>query len=198
MDWLEFLSKSEWPLVASGTVILFRKQLRALFSQISPIKLDAWGLKAEFERKLETVESLSSDKDRIAEFQYDPLNQVGQDDGATKDDSKIWAKHHLARYVSSPETAIIKGWESFERGIQTRAMMAKVDVTARRMGEPLLRQLGVSDNEINIFRDLRSLRNRIAYADGPTAITWEEATRFVDAVAYLGDAVGKALAERKG
>jgi hypothetical protein len=55
MDALEFLARSEWPLVAITTILLLRKPLGRMMDDVTLTKLDAWGGKAEFERKIGNV-----------------------------------------------------------------------------------------------------------------------------------------------
>ena len=65
MDVLEFVARSEWPVVVLVGVWLFRRAIRGIFERINLTKLDAWGLKAEFEKGLAKAELLTPLPDRI-------------------------------------------------------------------------------------------------------------------------------------
>lgn len=204
MDWLEFISRSEWPIVVAGTILVLRTQLQALIGQISPTKLDAWGIKAEFERKLEQIEALTRADPAMPEPEVPgegggpnsaPVDRTATDTNVPSS----WAQKHLNRYRhTSPETALIKGWEGLDRAIRVTAVLAGRDIKSSRVSVPLLQQIGLNHDELKIFRDLRSLRNRVAHADTATAITWEDASRFLDAIDRLSRKLKTAVGEREG
>ena len=207
MDWLEFIARSEWPVVVGGTLFLLHRELRGLVSQISPTKLDAFGIKAEFERKLERVELLSGDDKEVSpnllaqtdtEDAEETLQATTASRGLVGHDQAEWVRRHISRYGNSPEMAVLKAWERIERGIRVTASMAGMNVSSRqRLGEPLLRKVGLGPDEVTIFRELRALRNSVAQANGPTSLTWDEATRFVDAIGRLYEAAQIGLEKQK-
>ncbi|HEY1720915.1 MAG TPA: hypothetical protein VGG27_06695 [Magnetospirillaceae bacterium] len=62
MDPLDFIAKSEWPLVVLVTIFAVRRSLARMIDRVSPTKVDAWGFKAEFEKTLDKVELLTSSR----------------------------------------------------------------------------------------------------------------------------------------
>src|SRR3954471_13715273 len=64
MDVLEFVARSEWPIVVVVSVWLLRRSIRDMLNRISPTKIDAFGFKAEFERTLDKVDQLTPPADQ--------------------------------------------------------------------------------------------------------------------------------------
>jgi hypothetical protein len=125
LDWLDFISYSEWSAVAAGTILLLRSQLSGLLSQISPTKLDAWGLKAEFERKLESIEAISSTKTNTPDVEPSIEHDVADHSAGDRNVAEVtsaqtWTERYLKRYRNtSPEEAVLGAWRGFERGTRT-------------------------------------------------------------------------------
>jgi hypothetical protein len=55
---LDFVARSEWPLVAIGGIYLLRETLGRVAAGIISGKFEGWGFKGEFERKTELAELL--------------------------------------------------------------------------------------------------------------------------------------------
>jgi hypothetical protein len=55
VDILEFLAHSEWPIVVGGALLILRRPLSEMMGRMNLSKIDAWGLKAEFEKGLGIV-----------------------------------------------------------------------------------------------------------------------------------------------
>jgi hypothetical protein len=178
VDILELIARSEWPVVVGGALLLFRHTIRDLIARINLTKIDAWGLKAEFEKGLDKVDALTPPKEEK------PAPKVAMDQKTPVD-----AIHDRAEGSPSPEATVLDTWSWLEGD-----MRAMIDVIhPRNVGglwtpplkiEEAARELGLSDDEVESLLTLRKLRNNIAHS-AERSINWEDALRFREAALRL-------------
>jgi len=180
VDILEFLAATEWPLVVGGALLLFRRPIRELIARTNLSKVDAWGLKAEFEKGLHKVETLTPAKDEKKK------PTIAMDEKLRLDTIPDRVKGGGGR---SPETIVLDAWSWLEADM--RAMIDAIRPThIGTLSVPPLkideaaRKLGLTDDEVESLMTLRRLRNSVAHS-AETLITWDEAQRFKEAAERL-------------
>ncbi len=182
MDFLEFLSHLEWPLVASAALWLLRKPLQRMLGEVTPTKVDAWGFKAEFEKSLAKVELLAPAVIGKLEVTQEAqtLNATGQVAlPPPSDEDKSSAEPPT---LASPDMIVLQAWRQLESRMrklsdaQGHSMPRRIEVAAR--------ELGLAADEVSALMELRKLRNNVAHSvDAP--VTDAEATRFAAATENL-------------
>lgn len=186
MDIVELIARSEWPVVVGGALLLFRRPVRELIARINLTKLDAWGLKAEFERGLDKVEELAPTKEEAKADERVKIEFHNKSSTTTG-----WAaglRPFLYENVS-PEAIVLDTWSRFEADLRamTDALPSRDAGAPRTLPlriERTGKEFGLSDEEIESIMVLRRLRNKIAHsADG--SLTWDDADRFRHAVDRL-------------
>jgi hypothetical protein len=191
LDALEFLVRSEWPLVVGGSILLFYKPIKALLSGLSLKKIEGWGVKAEFEKGLDKVEELTSPKE-IAKPEELPRIKF-RDRETTYLEYADKLLPFLYENVS-PEALVLDTWSRVEG--DTRAMIDALHPMTGSIHTPPLRfeaaakELGLSDQEIESLSVLRKLRNSIAHS-ADRSLTWEDAARFKESSQRLLDKMKK-------
>jgi hypothetical protein len=66
VDFLEFVQRSEWPIIVGATLWIVRRPLVNLFERLNPTKVDAWGFSAEFEKTLNKIDALTPAQPKAA------------------------------------------------------------------------------------------------------------------------------------
>jgi len=182
LDIIELIAHSEWPIVVGGGLLLFQRPIRELLARINFTKIDAWGLKAEFEKGLDKVETLTAPK---KEEKAKP--KLAMDEKLPPEQSKMRAP--VPATGASPEAMVLDAWSWLEGDM--RAMIDAIH--PRREGvlwtpalkiDQAARELGLSDDEVVSLLTLRKLRNNVAHSTG-TQVTWEDAMRFKQATERL-------------
>jgi hypothetical protein len=178
----EFLARSEWPVIAGIALWLFHRPIAAMIARVNLKKLDAWGLKAEFEKGLDKVEKLAPPK----EEEKKEAPKIQAEETAPIDDEPLPSQP--GRSVT-PEATVLDVWSWLEAD-----MRAMTDAIHPRLRGPLwtpplkfeeaARELGLNDDEVESLVTLRELRNNIAHSAG-TSISWEDALRFREAALRL-------------
>jgi hypothetical protein len=169
MDVLEFLQRSEWPVLVGGVIWYFRKPIKHLLSEIRITKFAAWGLSAEFEKRLDKVEDLTETTRQLTDKEPRQLETPRSIDktllGFQSDDV--------------PPIIILRAWSLLES--ELRSASSKLSIsgqpwTPRKM-EEAARVLGMTHNEIEAMRELRKLRNQVAHSID-YSLTRADAIRF--------------------
>jgi hypothetical protein len=175
VDFWEFLAHSEWPIVVGGGIWLLRAPLAAMMSRINPTKVDAWGFKAEFEKSLDKVESLTTQNDSKDEF-TPRLENVPEEE--------------VRKIVLAPQGTILDSWRILELTMRQMHDAKHPRVAGSSLWHPpssiekAATELGLSPNEIESLLVLRKLRDDVAHSsDAP--ITWSDANRFKEAIDRL-------------
>jgi hypothetical protein len=200
MDILEFAARSEWPVVAATAIWLVRKPIARMLDRVNPTKLDAWGLKAEFEKRLDKVDLLTSPPDTVEDaprFQRrGPKGGEGDVVGfmireePAKDTTQESRTLRLGPEIVnvSPGTWILQSWITIERSLRRAADK----LHPRKKGPVWLppaellqvaAEIGLTADEIAALKELRALRNQVAHED--VALTFSEAERYYIAVQRL-------------
>ncbi|MGC2778068.1 MAG: hypothetical protein WA418_20770 [Bradyrhizobium sp.] len=170
MDILEFIQRSEWPVVAIMAIAVFRRPLTRLIERVRPTKLSAWGVSVE----LDEVEALTAETRAIA-----------KDEAPKQADKPLrdLLVFQPAEY-DHPQLVILKAWTALENAIYRAA--GKDGPTPgvpswipMRVMEAASKKLGLTSNELLAIRELRNVRNRVAdEIDFP--VTRADAIRFVE------------------
>lgn len=190
MDFLEFIARSEWPLVVGGTAWLLRQPLKDMIARINITKIDAWGLKAEFEKGLAKVELLTKPTSETALPPEKPTLSIAVDEAIesrlNKNSKRQWAGPTTD--LPSPEMTVLNSWRLLEG-----TMRKFWDDKHPRHGptwvppaqiEQAARELGFSDDEVDSLLVLRRLRNAVAHSVD-VQLSWDDATRFKQSVDRL-------------
>jgi hypothetical protein len=169
MDILEFLQKSEWPLLVGGALWYFRHPLTRLLNEIRLTKFAAWGLSAEFEKRLDKVEDLTETTRQLA------------DEAPSKRETPRSIDKTILGFQSddAPPLIILRAWSLLEselRSASDKPSTRDQPWTPRRM-EDAARILGMTHNEIEAMRELRKLRNQVAHSID-FSLTRADAIRF--------------------
>jgi hypothetical protein len=194
VDIIELIVRSEWPVVVGGALLLFRRPVRELIARINLTKIDAWGLKAEFERELDKVDKLTPPKDESAKLQIPSGKEI--------DTSETRLRLRVSRPEgASPEAAVLAAWSELEAN-----MRAMIDAIHPRhigtLSTPSIKidqaalELGLTDDEVASLLTLRRLRNGVAHS-AETSITWDDAYRFMEATDRLLARMKKNWDERR-
>ena len=167
MDILEFLARSEWPIVVGVSVWLLRRSLRDMLNRINPTKLDAFGVKAGFESTLDKVEQLTPPDEK-------DLPILRLDNRPLKSADLISA---------SPEAVILDSWRQLEKPVKQNRSPSNRKNLVLPLEAQELKDLKFSDDEIAAYASLRKLRNQVAHSETPASR--EEAIRFKEATERL-------------
>jgi hypothetical protein len=182
----EFLARSEWPIIAGIALWLFHRPIAAMVARLHLTKLDAWGLKAEFEKGLDKVDKLIADKEEVrSELKLERQLRTNSAPETRYTDALL---PFLFENVS-PEAVVLDSWSRFEAD-----MRAMWDALHPRSPEPFAKrplrielaanEFGLSDDEIESLMVLRKLRNTIAHSSDRT-LSWEDAIRFRESTERL-------------
>jgi len=182
VDIYELIARSEWPVVVGGAILFFRRPIRELIARINLTKIDAWGLKAEFEKGLDKIDSLTPPKEEK------PKLKIAMDEKAAIQEPKP-ALIPTGEKGASPEALVLDSWSWCEADM--RAMIDAIHPrhTGTLWTPPLkideaARELGLSDDEVESLMTLRKLRNSIAHS-ADRSLTWDDALRFKKATERL-------------
>jgi hypothetical protein len=173
----EFLARSEWPLVAIIALLLLRRPITNLFSRLNLTKIEAWGIKAEFERGLDKVEELAPPKEQPKSEEALRLRFENAASGMRYVDALLPFIYENV----SPEAMVLDTWSRVEGD-----MRAMTDALHPRVGtvrppplrfQEAAREFGLTDEEVQSLMVLRDLRNKIAHS-AERSLSWEHAARF--------------------
>jgi hypothetical protein len=173
VDILEFLAHSEWPIVVGGALWLFHKPLRKMAERVNLTRIDAWGIKAEFEKGLDKIEVLT------------PPRNEEKKPTVTIDVSKIIEGTSKADPLITPEMIVLGTWRAIEERMRPFAVGTSMDMPMHYIRlKSAARRLGLRQDEIDSLILMRRLRNKVART--PDAqLSWEDAERFKDAAVRL-------------
>ncbi|MDE0854137.1 MAG: hypothetical protein OSA97_06920 [Nevskia sp.] len=138
---VEVVKASAWPIAAVTSALLFRAQLNALLSRVRKGKLGI----AEFEFE-ETVKA---------------LQRKTIDSAPAIDDDAI------VLLLTDPRSAILESWEGVEDAarhlVQTLGVPSSVNLgRPTQLAKVIEEKRALAPDQINLFRDLRDLRNEVA------------------------------------
>jgi hypothetical protein len=177
VDILDFLARSEWPLVAGVALWLIRAPLIRMLDRVNPTKVDAWGFKAEFERTLTKVEALTPASEEEEKAALSALEGKGASEPLPPPPPP-----REPTALAPPEVTILESWRRIESLMRQMSDAQHPRISARFWNPPrkideAARELGLSDDEIAALMELRKLRNQVAHSiDAP--VTPEDAARF--------------------
>jgi hypothetical protein len=172
MDVLEFLQRSEWPLLIGGAFWYFRKPLYRLLDHIRPTKVSALGVSIDL--ALDRAETLTVETRALteAESPNQPGTQRVGDELRLEEDN---AKH--------PQLVVLMSWAELQDALYRAAAEPTTPrvpqwVTVRNI-ERIANELGLTRSEIEAIKELRKVRNRVAdEIDFP--LSRAEAVRFAE------------------
>jgi len=171
MDILEFLQKSEWPVLVGGVIWYFRKPITRLLSEIRLTKFAAWGLSAEFEKRLDRAEALT-----------EPTRKLASETPKQLDNVRSIGKNLLSfRSNENPQIHILTAWNLLEAELRN-AVEKRSPTSVQPRSRPLkiedfARKLGLTNDETEALRELRKIRNQVAHRID-FLVTPEDAVRF--------------------
>jgi hypothetical protein len=171
MDVWEFAAHSEWPIVVGGAVWFLRRSLREMMGRINPTKVDAWGFKAEFDKTLEKVEILTSEK------ASNPTMAM---------DSTLETEKPKPAALEAPEIKILRAWNDLEVAMRKASPARRPGIkwiTPKTIDEAA-KDLKLGEDEIAAVNEMRELRNKVAHT-GFTVLTRADAARYYDAANEL-------------
>lgn len=179
MDMLEFLQRSEWPVLIGGALWYFRKPLYRLLDYIRPTKVSAWGVSIEL--ALEKAEALTAAT--RAETKDEQPKQLGTQ--KTRDHQFQLEADELRH----PQLVVLTEWNTLEAAIYNAAERGRfapprVGYLAMRQLETMAKEVGFTLSEIEAIKELRKVRNRVAHElDFP--LSKADAVRFSELVRGL-------------
>ena len=205
MDILEFLARSEWPIVALVAVLVIRKPLGRMVDRVNPKKVDAWGFKAEFEKRLEKAELLVPPQGKSIGKSSNNIHRIvgttSADDAglslsSSSNETLTWSSGGVSidapasirmRYNpvdASPEMAILTAWNQVEKAIRDAGIKRGVESakpwTSWRVIEEMARRVQLGPDEISALKELRDLRNHVAHTTDIGSVTPLDAKRYID------------------
>ncbi|WP_156164419.1 hypothetical protein [Bradyrhizobium sp. LTSP885] len=163
MDILEFVQRSEWPVLIGGALWYFRRPLYQLVDRVRPTKVSAWGVSIE----LDKVEALTVET-RAATEQELPKLEKPKSTGDL-------LTFHVDEY-EHPQMVVLKSWSALEAELY-RAYGKSRPPGVMRVMEQVAKELGLTSNEVEAIRELRSVRNRVAHLIG-YPLSQEDAQRY--------------------
>jgi hypothetical protein len=186
MDLFELIAHTEWPLVVGGALVLFQRPLVKLIGRINSTKVEALGVKAEFEMGLEEVESLTPPStEELKQITIDHHQRQGEH-VALPIEKSSWSSYTPE---PSPEATVLGAWTWLE--VNTRAMIEAIhprnyrsDIFESRRLYEAAREFGLTEDEIKSLRTLHELRNKVAHC-AESILTWDDAIRFKGATERL-------------
>lgn len=153
MDWLTFISKAieslAWPVIAFVIVGMLKDEIKKLLPFIKKFK--AGPVEAEFERDVAELKK-SADKATLLE----------SPDTASKAFLIQLAELH-------PRSSILESWVRLEAAARLALANKTADYSksnylpAAKLGNPLEKAGLISNSQVNIYENLRRLRNEIAH-----------------------------------
>jgi hypothetical protein len=170
-----------------------------MLDRVTPRKLDAWGLKAEFDQRIETAESLLS-----AEAREQAVVPYPTDSGKTTDASASRTENvSPLSYVTalSPKAMILEAWgelemTSFDLAWRTKPEGERDRFSTRRV-EAVAQFLGLGGDGVAAVSELRKLRNAVAHA-ADFQLTMAEALRYRASVERLIQSLSEAAKKKAG
>ena len=154
MGWEEFVielfDKLAWPISAIVLVIILRKELASIVGNLRSLKYKELSL--EFGEKLEEAKK-EADKAKLPEISA-RLSRV-----------ELEYYGDLAR--ASPRAAVIEAWLQIETAVE-KIIRRPPEGRPRSFGPEarvLLEIAGLEKEEISIFYDLRTIRNRVVHEE---------------------------------
>lgn len=180
MDWLSFVSNVigslAWPIATVVIIIALRQKIESILNNLKKFK--AGPVEAEFERQVESLRistELFTDEKPISDFE-----------------KKLYQLSEI-----NPRSAILEAWQGVEASAR-KLVVEKGLYEAGPESRPLLdvfRALSknklVSETEILLFHELRSLRNSAAH-DESFLPTKESALNYVEMARGLRSSIEKA------
>jgi hypothetical protein len=101
---------------------MFRNPIRRLLDRVSLTKIDAWGLKAEFEKGLDKIDILTPPK--VEEATHPPRLTIAMDQQIAKDVPTLTQPESGVRTTLTPEIFVLEAWRELE-GSMRRLIDAK-------------------------------------------------------------------------
>jgi hypothetical protein len=159
--------------------IVLRHQLQKLIDRVNVTKIDAWGLKADFEKDLSKAESLSPppmDTPKIGVHLAEGRQTIGE---IIASGERIMVDMGN-RMMPTPDTAILERWESFERQLFEAAGYGDPKESSNRFRRThrILWDFGLSDNDREAYTLLYDMKERVANSYVPIA-TWNDVSRLI-------------------
>jgi hypothetical protein len=164
-----------------------------IIARINLTKIDALGIKMEFERGLKKWKvwlrpRMRKSKPKIAMDKKFPVSEL-----------KLTYWHETGLAAPPPEELVLDAWSFLEA--EMRAMIDAIYPTPGLWTPPLripeaARELGLTEQEIQSLVVLRDLPNKIAHS-AQASITWDDAMRFMGATERLLAAMKKHWKERR-
>jgi hypothetical protein len=185
VDILEFLAKSEWPLVVGGALWLLRRPISEMIDRLDPTKVDVLGFKAEFARRLEKVNLLTPPLVKPANL-VQPKSFLAMDEQISK--PQVTRIAPIKQSVTSPDAIVLLAWRNLESTMRSlsdakRPKIGKLWTPPLRI-EEAAKELGLSQDEVQALLELRQLRNKVAHSsDAP--VSEDEAAQFREATERL-------------
>lgn len=168
-----------WPLVVLIVSLVFKNSLVDALEHLASLKLPG-GVEATFEREIKAVE--------VTAEEIEPP----KDNVAKANQAKITSLIEMA--ATSPTGAIVEAWKEVEAAARRVAETSGISLTATpsrpyfNLQSFLQRNELLPPAEIDMFRELRLLRNRAAHSQDAD-ITTEHARRYVRLAEKLIDAM---------
>jgi hypothetical protein len=179
MDVLEFISKSEWPVVAGVALWLLRQPFQRMMDRVNLTKIDLLGLRAEFKKVLDKVDLLAPE-DRTKRSAKPKASSRLQDDQAN-DTAQVG---HLGMHPT-PEILVLETWADLEDVVQELSGTLPLSLRyPKREIDQVVRDLGLNSDEVSALLELRHLRNLVA-SNVDASVTTLEAMRFQSATRRL-------------
>jgi hypothetical protein len=195
VDFWEFAARSEWPIVVGGTILLLRRPLAAMFERVTPTKVDAWGLKAEFEHKLNEIEQITASKEAKDQIPAIAMDEASKERKLLNDS----IREAFSQDLVSPATSVLETWSDLESYMQRvlNGQHPEEHQSLRTTLATSAEKLGLSPAHIKALMALRELRNNVAHAKD-ASITWEDAVRYKLAATALIEEIQKIAYARAG
>ena len=181
MDPLTFISKLveslAWPISSIMLVLLLRKELKVLLPFVKRLK--AGPVEAEFDRDTKEIQK-----------------NIQSDAAQKSTDIKSAPSKELLLQLAEvhPRSAVLEAWLRVEAAAKvaldkkTGPVVVSGIRTNRKsivaLAEDLRQNEILHEGQLNIFHELRNLRNEVVHVQGFTP-TEDAVTRYIDAASYL-------------
>lgn len=168
-----------WPITVFVLAIMFKTELKKIFTRLSNLKYK--DLELKFGKELENVEQ------KILEIKVTSPKEISRTIEAEIEDENIFAR--LIKIAElSPRAAITAAWFELENAFVTVARKNKIEVKRPTNITSLVHEMKnkkyIDESSLSIFEDLRRLRNEAAHAPD-FALTQKEAEKYILSILRL-------------
>lgn len=168
-----------WPITIFVLAIIFKSELKKIFSRLSNFKYKDFEVK--FGQELENVEQ------KIYEIDTKSSKKISRKDTSKYEDDNIYTR--LVKISElSPRASITAAWFELENAIITIARNNRIEIKQPSNITSIINELKenkyIGESSLYILNDLRRLRNEAAHAPD-FALTQRESKKYIMSILKL-------------